>query len=146
MGVCPKCGKEIAKDSKFCEYCGTRLGNVSNKPLWMTFFITILFFVILNVGAWFYFADTAGTMTQLVPQPIVRVDGGENAEVSDLQGRLDSLILQNKTLKESNELLHSQNASLQSQNASLQSQNASLKSENSTLAARVQRYKELFAN
>lgn len=25
---CPKCGKEIANDSNFCDYCGVRLNTV----------------------------------------------------------------------------------------------------------------------
>ena len=32
---CPSCNKEIDADSKFCEYCGTRIKN-STKGLWIT--------------------------------------------------------------------------------------------------------------
>lgn len=28
---CPKCGKEIANDSLFCEYCGTKLSKPNSK-------------------------------------------------------------------------------------------------------------------
>lgn len=49
---CPKCGKEIANDSRFCEYCGARVNSSnSNKPigimLAVSFALCILFFVIL---------------------------------------------------------------------------------------------------
>ena len=35
---CPNCGKEIANDSVFCEYCGTPIKNAkkSKKNLWIT--------------------------------------------------------------------------------------------------------------
>lgn len=33
---CPNCGKEIAEDSQFCEYCGTKIkfvvNNSTDKP------------------------------------------------------------------------------------------------------------------
>ena len=29
--ICPNCGKEIAKDSQFCEYCGAKLNIVSSS-------------------------------------------------------------------------------------------------------------------
>jgi ribosomal protein L40E len=31
MVICPKCGKENPKDSKYCEECGTRLINKKKK-------------------------------------------------------------------------------------------------------------------
>lgn len=41
---CPKCGKEIAEDSQFCEYCGAKINFVPTnekkpknyKPLWIS--------------------------------------------------------------------------------------------------------------
>lgn len=58
---CSKCGKEIAEDSFFCEFCGTKIKrnkfNIStnclkNKWLWPIYaaviFIIVLLCVILN--------------------------------------------------------------------------------------------------
>lgn len=50
---CPKCGKEIANDSKFCEYCGTKVSSVTESISgeskhetsgWMKVSIVLLFF------------------------------------------------------------------------------------------------------
>lgn len=39
---CPKCGRDIANDSKFCEYCGTQIKHSdNNKPVWIT--LAVLF-------------------------------------------------------------------------------------------------------
>ena len=39
---CSKCGKEIANDSKFCEFCGTQIKHSdNNKPVWIT--LAVLF-------------------------------------------------------------------------------------------------------
>ena len=37
---CPSCGKEIAEDSKFCEYCGVQVKK-NSKPLLITLFVVI---------------------------------------------------------------------------------------------------------
>ena len=42
---CPKCGKEIANDSVFCEYCGNPIRKSHKKVIWITF-ITILVLLI----------------------------------------------------------------------------------------------------
>ena len=42
---CSKCGKEIANDSNFCEFCGTQIKPVYNK--WMVF--SILLGVVISV-------------------------------------------------------------------------------------------------
>jgi len=51
---CPKCGNEIANDSLFCEYCGTRIhkANVSNAECkvhvkWLLY-VSMLFTCALN--------------------------------------------------------------------------------------------------
>lgn len=51
---CPNCGKEIANDSQFCEYCGTKLvkPRKSFKGLWITL---IVLFLIAIVGSSLYY-------------------------------------------------------------------------------------------
>lgn len=65
---CPSCGKEIAEDSLFCEYCGTKLESVasvppeqkihskSRTPLWMI--LALLPFVIIG-GVVIYYQHCA---------------------------------------------------------------------------------------
>ena len=139
MSVCPKCGKEIAGDSNFCEHCGARIKRTVNKPLWTTLAFAAILCVILNAGLWLYFAYSPSPETQPAPQPAAESYESDNTEISDLQNRIDSLLQQNKTLRETNESLHSRNASLQSQKKKK-------KSENSNLAAKVQRYREMLNN
>ena len=44
---CPKCGNEIANDSLFCEYCGTKVNlQKSKKALWIAFAIILSLCVI----------------------------------------------------------------------------------------------------
>ena len=44
---CSKCGKEIAKDSNFCEYCGNPIKKSRKKMVWITL---IAIFVSLFIG------------------------------------------------------------------------------------------------
>lgn len=58
---CTKCGKEIANDSNFCEFCGTKLATprfqlLRQCSLWQKVIITLL--VIWLVFASVFFADT----------------------------------------------------------------------------------------
>lgn len=44
---CLNCGKEIANDSVFCEYCGTKIHKeISRKAIWGIMAVMILFLVI----------------------------------------------------------------------------------------------------
>ena len=44
---CSKCGKEIANDSVFCEYCGAKVNKHKiMKPLWMTLAVVLSLFII----------------------------------------------------------------------------------------------------
>ena len=46
---CPKCGKEIANDSNFCEYCGEQMGKSEYRVhvKWLLY-VAMLFTCILN--------------------------------------------------------------------------------------------------
>lgn len=64
---CPKCGKEIANDSQFCEYCGTKINLVSTdekktksyKPIWITL-ITIISALILGFIVYYQYDIVTG--------------------------------------------------------------------------------------
>lgn len=44
--ICPKCGKEIANDSNFCEYCGNPIKKPHKKVIWLTLIaILVLWFL-----------------------------------------------------------------------------------------------------
>ena len=44
---CSKCGKEIANDSNFCEYCGTKVHKIiSRKTVWWVLSVIIILSVI----------------------------------------------------------------------------------------------------
>lgn len=54
---CPNCGKEIANDSVFCEYCGTKLNIEPNTPMWLKFMNVIglsLLAIALFVNVYFF--------------------------------------------------------------------------------------------
>ena len=52
---CSKCGKEIANDSNFCEYCGTKVPKAkSRKPLWI---VLVLCIIGLFVGIIIYYEN-----------------------------------------------------------------------------------------
>ena len=57
---CPNCGKEIANDSLFCEFCGTKVKKTTNK--WLLWLIGILAIVCIAV------------VTVLTPKQQARVD------------------------------------------------------------------------
>ena len=43
---CPKCGKEIANDSNFCEYCGSSVSNNHRKKtIWITLGLIVVSFI-----------------------------------------------------------------------------------------------------
>ena len=50
---CPKCGKEIAKDSLFCEYCGTQVKK-NRKPLFITIAIVACLLIFGCIGLTYY--------------------------------------------------------------------------------------------
>ena len=56
---CPKCGKEIAEDSAFCEFCGATIkddetkSTSSNSRLWMILGIILFVIVAVLVGTYF---------------------------------------------------------------------------------------------
>lgn len=52
---CPQCGKVIANDSQFCEYCGARISKQRSKILWIIMF-ALLGLSALGVGS-FYICD-----------------------------------------------------------------------------------------
>ena len=51
---CPECGKEIANDSQFCEYCGAQLVKPKKrlKEFWIT--LIVLFLIAIFGGALYY--------------------------------------------------------------------------------------------
>lgn len=49
--ICPNCGREIADDSNYCEYCGTKVrGTLNKKTLWIT--VGVLAAVCIVWGVW----------------------------------------------------------------------------------------------
>lgn len=54
---CNNCGEEIANDSNFCEFCGTKIYDTSgvsdNEPVpvlvWFSFFVPIVGFIFYGV-------------------------------------------------------------------------------------------------
>ena len=59
--ICPECGKEIAENSKFCEYCGT---PIVKKPKKVTKTKSLVLFlagvIVATLGIWAYEADPFG--------------------------------------------------------------------------------------
>ena len=52
---CTNCGKEIANDSKFCEYCGTKVKKAkSRKPFWIVLALCV---IALFVGIIIYYEN-----------------------------------------------------------------------------------------
>ena len=50
---CPNCGKEIAKDSAFCEFCGSQIKRPGNhKVIWM---VTVVCLLIALLGGLAYY-------------------------------------------------------------------------------------------
>lgn len=47
---CPKCGKEIASGSNFCEYCGTRISRPNNQRFLWSIVCAIICLSALGVG------------------------------------------------------------------------------------------------
>ena len=50
---CSNCGKEIANDSLFCEYCGAKIQKSRKKTLWIMLsacFIVCLFVSVISFG------------------------------------------------------------------------------------------------
>jgi len=56
--ICPECGKEIAENSKFCEYCGTPIVKKPKKSAnWKNLALFFVGVVVASFGIWFYEAD-----------------------------------------------------------------------------------------
>ena len=50
---CSKCGKEIANDSNFCEYCGTKVGNnTKKKTINIALIVLSVFFTMVGLRWW----------------------------------------------------------------------------------------------
>lgn len=83
---CPNCGEEIAKDSVFCEFCGTKISNEEEntridkkrkKKIIVISAICALIFVIILV---IFSSGDSGERTQVEPipgYPMVWVEGGK---------------------------------------------------------------------
>ena len=56
---CTKCGKEIADNSKFCEYCGAKIGERKSAKISWIFIITWFAVGISNI---FFFHSTFGKL------------------------------------------------------------------------------------
>ena len=55
--ICPKCGKNIDKDSQFCEYCGEQIKVTNTQPVknkTRLFLVVIAVLLILLCGSLFY--------------------------------------------------------------------------------------------
>ena len=56
---CSKCGKEIANDSNYCEYCGTKVTKAKNKTIiWI---VLVLCVIGLFVGVIIYYENELDT-------------------------------------------------------------------------------------
>lgn len=60
---CPKCGKEIANDSNFCEYCGNPVKKSHKKTMW-----NVLAVLLLMGGAFFMGVQLSGETTKEVTE------------------------------------------------------------------------------
>ena len=47
---CPKCGKEIAKDSAFCEFCGNQIKQPNHKVIWVVTVVCLLIALLGGLG------------------------------------------------------------------------------------------------
>ena len=60
--ICPHCGKEIANDSKFCEFCGKKIktkGNNKKKIILWVAIASVISFIALIIGLRFYYESDA---------------------------------------------------------------------------------------
>lgn len=151
---CQKCGKEIADDSVFCEYCGYKNKIIGPKQIWIMSFILLAFFAMICAGFVYYTGYLQIDVPQEAKSPVVYE--GDNAELTRLQCIVDSLTVEinnsrdelrnDKIQKELSESFNSEISSLKRQNESLKAEIKSLKNQNTSLEAKVQRYKELLNN
>lgn len=59
--ICPVCGKEIAENSKFCEYCGTPIVKKPKKSaIWKNLVLFLIGVIVATLGIWAYEADPFG--------------------------------------------------------------------------------------
>ena len=134
---CSKCGKEIANDSKFCEFCGTKINKGLNRLIWIALtsifaFGILLVIVLSNIGS-INDIETTGNSSA------IDLHSGVNTETERLQNIVDSLTIKNRKLEKENE-------SLKRQKESMERQNESLKRQNASLSAKVQRFNEVLHN
>ncbi len=78
---CSKCGKEIANDSNYCEYCGTRVKSSNdNKPIWIILAtLFILCFILGCIGIMSSFGnkvDAESEYSDTLSVPLDYVDLG----------------------------------------------------------------------
>lgn len=135
--ICSKCGQEIADDSNFCEFCGTKVNKGQNKLIWVALSSIIALGLMLAVAL--YNRGRINDKETTGNSSTTELHSGGNAEMKRLQSIVDSLTIENKKLEEGNN-------SLKRLNESLERQNESLKSQNASLSAKVKRFNEVLNN
>lgn len=81
---CPKCGKEIANDSQFCEFCGAKVSRPKSiKILW------IILIVLLVLSA--FCASSYYAYTEVAEAKAAREEAERLAEEAREQARQDSI-------------------------------------------------------
>ena len=115
---CPKCGKEIANDSKFCEFCGTKISKPKSiKILW------VVLFVLLGLSAlcagYFYVYDLHKQREKEVAEAKAAQEKAERlaeeAREKARQDSIDAAIARQKQLQAEEEAAMAQQAKLQAE-------------------------------
>jgi len=85
MSFCPKCGKELASDAKFCGGCGTALVVGSNKPtrIWLHVLIALLIFAAIGATIKYVVLPTIAYL--FVPVPASEDRLAINAKMDSLR-------------------------------------------------------------
>ena len=74
---CPKCGKQIDNDSRFCEYCGAKIEK-SKRGLWITLGVILLSVCIGVLGVYVYESlQRIEAENSLRETPVETTDGHE---------------------------------------------------------------------
>ena len=68
---CPNCGKEIAEDSKFCNYCGAKTEKKEESSVIVTVLLAALAALLLIVCIGVWISKTHSTVPDLSPMPFV---------------------------------------------------------------------------
>ena len=87
---CPKCGKEIASDSNFCEYCGIRIEKSHGKKIWIILVVLFVlcvmsgFGIVYNCGNHLLSTDEGKDTLEVVSDTIkldnIKTDNGKDKE------------------------------------------------------------------